>query len=189
MFLLLLGATISGLLIPSITQRWQNHQKELDVKSRLVGETSAALATFRGAVQRIELGGGQRGLHDLDAAYANWGVKSAVIRSELEAYFPHKKKLLAAWDDLDTGVTGAYYVLKNPSAATRHSTYSAYRSSIGPPKTVMSANDPLFAESLEHIPAATLGAYDAAINFDLFFPLLDRQRRINTMILSATSAL
>ena len=184
--LLVVGALISALVVPIFTQRWQSHQKELDVKSRLVTETSEALATFRGSVQRIELAGGQPGLRDLDAAFAEWGVRSAVIESELDTYFPHNKKLLSAWNNLNAGVTGAYYVLKNDSPAARLSTYSDFRQWIGQPPD---RSDPLIAYSLRHIPADELGPYDAEINTLLLFPLLRHQQAINRMILSAQSIL
>jgi hypothetical protein len=185
-FLLLTGAVISGLLIPSITQRWQNHQKELDVKSRLVSETSHALATYRGSIQRIELAGGERSLRRLDGAFADWGVRSAVIRSELQAYFGHNKRLLNAWDNFDTGAIGAYYVLKNDTRKSRLDIFNVYRTWLGKPPP---PDEPIIYYSLKRIPNGEIGAYDSSVNERLLFPLLHRLDSINRMILAARSKL
>jgi hypothetical protein len=34
--LLIVGAVISGILVPYITRQWQDHQKELELKTELV---------------------------------------------------------------------------------------------------------------------------------------------------------
>jgi hypothetical protein len=187
-FLLLLGAAISGYLIPSFSQRSQNHQKELDVKSRLVTETSAALATYRGTIRRLYLGGGK--LSAIDDAFKKWDIDSETIRSELEAYFPRNKRLLSAWDNLDTGVTGSYYVLANRTPEARFDTYGSYRQYIGQPDGGYAATRraPVFRYSIDRVPADSLGAYDISIANTLLFPLLLRQRAINDTILSSPSA-
>lgn len=112
------------------------------------------------------------------------GSVSAVIRSELQAYFPDNKKLRTAWDNLDTSVTGVYYVLKNETPQGRLSTFDTFRIAHKPPP-----HSALIVYSLEHIPNAVLGEYDSDINEDLLFPLLFRQQAINGMILHARSIL
>jgi hypothetical protein len=55
-FLLLVGALISGLLIPYFTRRWQNHQKELEIKTNLVGRISESIMSMIMTNQFIEIG-------------------------------------------------------------------------------------------------------------------------------------
>ena len=40
LLLLLVGALVSSYLLPLLTQSWQNHQKELELKSALVSQIS-----------------------------------------------------------------------------------------------------------------------------------------------------
>ena len=50
LLLLVVGGIISGLLFPYITSQWQNHQKELEIKTdllRRLSESFAALAIAR----------------------------------------------------------------------------------------------------------------------------------------------
>jgi hypothetical protein len=184
-FLLLLGGALTGYLIPSFTQRWQDHQNELDVKSRLVTQVSEGLATFTGSVRRIALGGGQPGLRGLDSAYVTYDVRYAVVRSELEAYFPHNQKLLDAWDKVSNGVSGDYYLLKNDTHESRRSTFDDWSQWIGPYRESESAA--LVKYSLRHIPKDALAEYDRDL-FGLFQHIWNNQETIVRMILSARSA-
>ena len=38
LFIRSVGAILTGIIIPLITRNWQNHQKELDLKTGLVAE-------------------------------------------------------------------------------------------------------------------------------------------------------
>jgi len=40
LFLLVIGAIISSIIIPVYTNQWQNYQKELEIKSKLAEEIS-----------------------------------------------------------------------------------------------------------------------------------------------------
>src|SRR3954465_8200034 len=54
-FLLVLGAAVSSLLIPAITRGWQNHEKQLQIKTGLVTDMSSSLTTFLMAIQFAEV--------------------------------------------------------------------------------------------------------------------------------------
>jgi hypothetical protein len=86
--ILLFGALISGLLVPSITRGWQNHQKALEIKTQLVGELSKSIMEFIMAIQFARLGAESQRQADFDKAYLGWEVQSAVIGTKLQAYFP-----------------------------------------------------------------------------------------------------
>jgi hypothetical protein len=51
LLLLIVGALLSSWLIPSITQRWQNHQKELEIKTNLASQISESVTGITMAVQ------------------------------------------------------------------------------------------------------------------------------------------
>jgi hypothetical protein len=64
--LLLIGGLLSGLLFPYFTNRWQNHQKELDIKIDLVGRISESIMNMIMAIQFIEVSIQQLKVQSLD---------------------------------------------------------------------------------------------------------------------------
>ena len=86
--LLLAGALLSSLVVPAITRRWQDHQKELELKTALVTEITETVTDLVMAVQFAELGTVSQTQEEFDAAYRKWEIESAVIGSKLRAYFP-----------------------------------------------------------------------------------------------------
>jgi hypothetical protein len=97
--LLILGALISTLIIPWFFQVWQDYQKELEIKTDLVGKISEAvtrivmstqfvlLTNNLGQIQTVEQH--NELLNELNDEYKQWEISSAVIESQLQAYFPH----------------------------------------------------------------------------------------------------
>jgi hypothetical protein len=87
----------SSYLIPLATRSWQNHEKELEVKTALVGDMSATLTDILTAIESVEsladqVPGPNRQLDEskrrLNDAYHKSVTDSAVLASELRAYFP-----------------------------------------------------------------------------------------------------
>lgn len=94
LLLIVVGALFSSLIstyiIPDITRAWQDHQKELELKTDLVSKISEAVAT---TVVKGEISKGiPHPPHKEDKALndplTNWKSSSAVIGSKLQAYFP-----------------------------------------------------------------------------------------------------
>lgn len=87
--LLIAGALISSYLIPSFTRGWQDHQKELELKSALVTDitqsSTSMLLTVRFA--HYDEPGDAGTLNN--PGWRVWQIQSAVIASRLRAYFPH----------------------------------------------------------------------------------------------------
>jgi hypothetical protein len=54
LLLLIIGAVISGILIPYFTRQWQDHQKDLELKTDLVSGISKAIVDLMLAAQLIE---------------------------------------------------------------------------------------------------------------------------------------
>lgn len=88
--LLLIGGAISALVVPTLTQRWQDHQRQLDIQEALVSDVTASSTSFVIALEfaylapRAESGGAKA----LNAAYRQWQIKSAVTEARLRAYYP-----------------------------------------------------------------------------------------------------
>ena len=87
--LLALGALISSLLVPWFTQKWQDHQKALELKSDLASQiaesATSAIVTSRSVHEEKR--------HDFSPAeeksWRAWQIKSAAIEARLRAYFPN----------------------------------------------------------------------------------------------------
>jgi len=53
LIVLLVGAALTGILVPAFTRRWQNRQKELEIKAALVSDLSEAIMSIVMAVQFV----------------------------------------------------------------------------------------------------------------------------------------
>ena len=69
--LLITTAPISHYLIPKITRRWQDHQKELELKSGFVSEISESVLGIVLAVQCAESSAASQTQEQYDTAYRN----------------------------------------------------------------------------------------------------------------------
>jgi formylmethanofuran dehydrogenase subunit A len=65
---LLVGALIWSILVPSSTRQWQNHEKELEMKSGLVEDINNSVTDFVMAVQFAEVGVTSQSQADYDKA-------------------------------------------------------------------------------------------------------------------------
>ena len=81
----LLTAALSGYVVPRITRRWQDHQKELEIKTSLVEAVSDEVLQFVLAMQFAERGGSTQ--EAFDEAYRKWEIQRAVLTGKLRAYF------------------------------------------------------------------------------------------------------
>lgn len=122
LFLLLAGAVLTGLLIPTVTRRWQDRQKALELKTELVGEISESITEMVMAVQFVHLGAASMNQEKFDEAYREWEARSAVIGTKLQAYFP-KTEIPDDWTRLSEVVTD-FYALEGVSDELRRSEYS-----------------------------------------------------------------
>ncbi|HEX6506223.1 MAG TPA: hypothetical protein VF221_01200 [Chloroflexota bacterium] len=84
------GVTVflSGIMVPRITQEWQNRQEQLTLETSLVSDMSNSVARFIATVDSYELRN-NLSRDSYEKAYYNWEVQSEAILSRLQAYFPH----------------------------------------------------------------------------------------------------
>jgi hypothetical protein len=94
LLLIVAGAVISSYLLPSLTRQWQNHEKELEVKTTLVQEMSETTADFVVALKQSTFGGfgeqqkGTTQAHALNVAWRAFDRRQTVIAAKLRSYFP-----------------------------------------------------------------------------------------------------
>jgi hypothetical protein len=106
--LLLLGALLSGLLVPYIARGWQDQRKALEVKATLVERLTKAVVEIATSVQFVLVGAASQSQEDFDAAYRSWQLEKSVLTSLLGAYF-RNPAVAAAWTRCRALAT-AYYV-------------------------------------------------------------------------------
>jgi hypothetical protein len=91
--LLIIGALLSGLLFPIFTNRWQIHQKGIEIRVNLIGRMSQ---TIMGMVTMIDTIINKKpseewNKEELTKEYRKLRVDGAAIWAELESYFPNQE--------------------------------------------------------------------------------------------------
>ena len=130
LIILFVGALISGLLVPSITRGWQNHQKALEIKTQLVSEFSKSIMEIIMAIQFAHLGAESQKQADFDKAYRDWEIQSAVIGTKLQAYFP-ETTIPDEWWGFSELVT-QFYALEGIDQSDRQRFISAIAKKLDP---------------------------------------------------------
>jgi hypothetical protein len=105
--LLVVGALLSSLLIPSWTKQWQDRQSELQVKVDLVDRVDNSVTGMIMSVQFAILGAESQSQADYDRAYRQWEVDRRLIGAQLRAYYP-EESLAEDWEELSEEITGLY---------------------------------------------------------------------------------
>lgn len=86
LLLLVVGALISSYIIPLYTKAWQDHQKELELKTDLVSEISDATASILTKTQ-VKKAVSNAPYSEFYNAYEDWESSRAIIQSKINAYF------------------------------------------------------------------------------------------------------
>jgi hypothetical protein len=81
----LLTAALSGYVVPRITRRWQDHQKELEIKTWLVEAVNDEVLQFVLAMQFAERNASTQ--EAFNEAYRRWEIQRAVLTGKLRVYF------------------------------------------------------------------------------------------------------
>ena len=107
--LLLAGAVLTNYLIPRITRRWQDRQKEIELKTAFVSEVSDAALEMLISVQYAEFGAKSQTQNDYDEAYRRWETERARIGARMRGFFPDTG-LQEKWQALADAITSVLYV-------------------------------------------------------------------------------
>jgi hypothetical protein len=122
LFLLLLGgaftAGITNYLVPSITRQWQNHDKELEIKSALVQNMNRAAFDFFESIRTVEYQDRPKTLAPLDRAYVSWRTAVRVDAAEFDTYFSNPE-IDRDWGDVDSTIVLLYSIFKDRSSKGR----------------------------------------------------------------------
>jgi len=89
LLVVLLTGVVSGIVVPDITRHWQDHEKELQLKTSMVDSINDAVMQIVLAVQFVENNSLEQ--QKFDEAYQKWEVQSAVLSGRLKAYFGDPK--------------------------------------------------------------------------------------------------
>jgi hypothetical protein len=116
--LLIIGASISGILIPLFTRRWQDHQKELEVKVGLVNKINESLTDIITAIKLVDCKIPGFDKAALGTAYKEWEKSNAVIRSQLRAYFSNTN-LEQDWNNYSQLIFKLYSLLEKTDSIGR----------------------------------------------------------------------
>jgi hypothetical protein len=100
LLLLLLGALLTGFLFPAFTRRWQDYQRETQIKEALVGAiseaTGPALAWTGLPWHDCRTRSGVTA-DACDEIPWDWRIASAKVDAELRAYFGSESDIVADW--------------------------------------------------------------------------------------------
>jgi hypothetical protein len=107
LLLLIIGALVSGLLIPTFTNRWQLHQKGMEIRIDIVSRIIKSVMRLLTLIESAKSSESMTKL-ELDKEYINFKLDSAVIGTELESYFPDEKKIAEDWDKLRNEIREFY---------------------------------------------------------------------------------
>jgi hypothetical protein len=84
--LLLIGAGVSSYLIPWLTNKWQDHKKEIEIKIDLISKMSDIIALASGHAYVCRQN--QENRENFHKDILDWLVKANNSRSQLRVYFP-----------------------------------------------------------------------------------------------------
>jgi hypothetical protein len=90
--LLLVGALLTSILVPSCTRNWQQYEKELEIKRELVQDISRSTGTFQQALKTVQVTSlpvGKSGGEYAGRLVDRWEVEGQVLASEIQLYFPN----------------------------------------------------------------------------------------------------
>ena len=107
--ILVVGAIISGLLVPYFTHQWQDNQKQLELKTALADDINKAVSDS--IVSGRLYPTGHANPSDFDNSLKNWEISKEIISSKIQAYFSDNATTHRR-DDLSSAVKElSYYIL------------------------------------------------------------------------------
>jgi hypothetical protein len=125
--ILLIGAAISGLLVPYITNQWQNHQKELELKTGLASQIAKAVANIIIVSRIVQIPAYAYTNLSYASTFEEWEISKATIGSQIEAYFP-ETPIKQQWDNLSSAITDLSSL--SPQLTQNHTSHSDYASKL-----------------------------------------------------------
>jgi hypothetical protein len=107
--LLTAGALISSYLIPSFTRQWQDHQRELELKSELASQITESTTSIILAAHIVHIDRSPSEDQRAQQTWREWRIRHAVTGSRLRAYFPNSS-LAADWNGFGQELNAFYTI-------------------------------------------------------------------------------
>jgi hypothetical protein len=103
LIILIVGASVSSLIFPYFTGQWQDHQKELELKTTLSDEINNAVSDL---VTSARLVGNPfySNVTNYGETYKDWQTSKGIISSKIQAYFSDDR-ITSGWKNLSAAVT------------------------------------------------------------------------------------
>lgn len=116
LLLLVIGALMTGIIVPTITGKWQRNQTAQDMKTQVIGDVTSAvsipmtqLSVTQNPVLAGNGGGSIGGNGGVAGTYSAFRTKADSVDSEIRAYFP-ENNIPMHWENL-VGLLQNYYLL------------------------------------------------------------------------------
>jgi hypothetical protein len=114
--ILLVGGFLTGFLYPRVHAKRQREEKGIEIRTGLVTDMSDVAMTFLMTVQFQHLRPESVPQAEFSAAYKEWEVRSGVIGTRIEAYFPGTG-LGERWTGFSERATRFYALAAQPEEA------------------------------------------------------------------------
>jgi hypothetical protein len=119
----IVAALLGSLLIPSVTRKWQNHQKALEIQTGLVSEMGQSVSSAVASSRFIAAGLIARSSSDprveqraWNGLYQTWTTSGASIGARLRAYFGGK--VASDWQSFSYVLTDYVALSAKPTAGS-----------------------------------------------------------------------
>jgi hypothetical protein len=114
LLLLLIGSIITGILVPSFTQRWQRNQTAQAMKTEVIGDVTSAvsvpmtqLSVTQNPVFATSPNGDPTSSASIQSTFATFLSQSDTVDSTIKAYFP-ENTIPKHWEDLSSLLQNFY---------------------------------------------------------------------------------
>jgi hypothetical protein len=129
LLLLIVGAIVSSLLIPFYTRQWQDHQKDLELKTDLADQINKAITNAEQMAQyniNPEINKQNDWNEKWHNAYIDWKISSELIGSRITSYFFDDQKT-HNWNNLSTAVTEILGLASHINQDSKYNYYMCLR--------------------------------------------------------------
>ena len=185
LFITLVAAGVSALLIPWITGKWQDHKQQLELRTTLAGEMSRAytsvIITGRFVTGGLVYSGSSSKVENVAAtqqawtgALHDWLVESGTIQAQLTGRYG-TGGIAREWRDFSAAVTRYMRIGSQVAVVDRNELLAKQRAYVGPLQLGWPAlgrasgfkKDPAFRAAYANLGAWLLGRGDALVEQEL----------------------
>jgi len=128
--LLLVGAGMSGILVPYFTRRWQDRQEELKLKRDLILELSNAVTKILRAVELTA--DKSKDPKEFNSSKEDWFKATPNIGAQIHTYFyKSKRRIRDFWDNYKRVINQYSNLVRQKDVTEREKSFNAICKSLG----------------------------------------------------------